>query len=478
MTLTDALGWTLLHTIWEGAATALLLSVALSLTRSSRVRYLVACTALAASLFGLAITFLYFVPANSFVPAVAPILRAAPNGSRAAVFAFATAAASNTALPQWISIVWLSGVVIFQLRALGGWMAVSRIRAKGVCAVSVQWQGRLKELAAQLRVTRPVMMLESSLTGVPVVMGHLKPVILIPVGVLAGLPAAQIETILLHELAHVMRNDYLINLLQTMAEGLLFFHPATWWISNVIRAERENCCDDLAVAASGDAHVYALALTALAESHGGLAMAASGGSVIRRVRRLLLRPENQRGGLMPVMACCLLVIACALGLSHAQAAPQTPAVKSADTPYEKWLTEDVAYIIRDDERQAFQRLATNEEREEFVKQFWLRRDPTPDTLVNEYKEEHYRRIGYVNRFYSSGSELAGWKTDRGRVYITYGPADEIESHPSGSAAKPYPYEQWRYKLIEGVGQNVIIDFEDKGRTGDFHMTMDPISVRG
>ncbi len=179
----------------------------------------------------------------------------------------------------------------FQVRAWGGWLAVSRMRRTGVCAAPAPWRERLEHLARALRVTRPVVLLESSLTGVPVVIGHLKPVILIPVGLLTGLPSEQLETILLHELAHVLRHDYLINLLQTIAESLLFYHPATWWISSVICDERENCCDDLVVAASGDAHRYALALTALAAGHGGLAMAASGGSVSHRVRRLLQRPE-------------------------------------------------------------------------------------------------------------------------------------------------------------------------------------------
>ncbi len=171
------------------------------------------------------------------------------------------------------------------------------------------------------------------------------------------------------------------------------------------------------------------------------------------------------------------MILCAIGLSRAHAAPQTQG-PAAQSPYAKWLNEDVAYIIRDDERQAFKRLTTDEEREEFINQFWLRRDPTPDTIANEFKEEHYHRIGYVNQHFGPPSGLPGWKTDRGRVYITYGTPDEIESHPSGDTDKPYPYEQWRYKLIEGIGQNVIVEFDDTGKTGDFRMTTDPANVKG
>jgi GWxTD domain-containing protein len=156
--------------------------------------------------------------------------------------------------------------------------------------------------------------------------------------------------------------------------------------------------------------------------------------------------------------------------------------KELETPYKKWINEDVGYIITDEERQAFKRLATDEEREQFIEQFWLRRDPTPDTVENEYKEEHYRRIAYANDHYASG--IPGWKSDRGRIYIMYGPADEIESHPSGGSyerpaeegggeTSTYPFEQWRYRYLEGIGTNIIIEFVDTTMSGEYHMTMDP-----
>ncbi|MGA2271361.1 MAG: GWxTD domain-containing protein [Bryobacteraceae bacterium] len=156
--------------------------------------------------------------------------------------------------------------------------------------------------------------------------------------------------------------------------------------------------------------------------------------------------------------------------------------KELETPYRKWLNEDVAYIITDEERAAFKRLQTDEEREQFIEQFWLRRDPTPDSVENEFKEEHYRRIAYANEHYASG--IPGWKTDRGRMYITYGPADEIESHPSGGTyerppeegggeTSTFPFEQWRYRYIEGVGTNIIIEFVDPTMSGEYRMTMDP-----
>jgi len=156
--------------------------------------------------------------------------------------------------------------------------------------------------------------------------------------------------------------------------------------------------------------------------------------------------------------------------------------KELETPYKKWLQEDVAYIITDEERTAFKRLNTDEEREQFIEQFWLRRDPTPDTVENEFKEEHYRRIAYANDHYASG--IPGWKADRGRIYIMYGPPDEIESHPSGGTyerpaeegggeTSTYPFEQWRYRYLEGIGTNIIIEFVDTTMSGEYHMTMDP-----
>ena len=155
--------------------------------------------------------------------------------------------------------------------------------------------------------------------------------------------------------------------------------------------------------------------------------------------------------------------------------------KELETPFKKWLDEDVTYIINDEERKAFKALATDDEREQFIEQFWLRRDPTPDTEENEYREEHYRRIAYANEHYASG--IPGWRSDRGMIYIKYGPADETESHNGGTEERPfeegggttsmYPYEKWRYRYIEGLPPNVEIEFVDKTLTGEFRMTMDP-----
>ena len=156
--------------------------------------------------------------------------------------------------------------------------------------------------------------------------------------------------------------------------------------------------------------------------------------------------------------------------------------KELDTPYKKWLQEEVPYIISDEERSAFLHLQTNEEREQFIEAFWQRRDPTPDTVENEFKEEHYRRIAYANERFASG--IPGWKTDRGRTYIIWGPPDETESHPTGGqynrpesegggSTSTYPFEDWRYRHMDGIGDNIIIEFVDTTGSGEYHMTMDP-----
>ena len=151
-------------------------------------------------------------------------------------------------------------------------------------------------------------------------------------------------------------------------------------------------------------------------------------------------------------------------------------------PFKRWLREDVHYIITGDERKVFLNLSTDEERENFIEQFWLRRDPTPDSEENEYREEHYRRIQYANERFASG--IPGWRTDRGRIYITFGPPDEREEHPSGgSYQRPYeegggttstfPFEFWRYRYIEGIGTDIILEFVDPTMTGEYRLTMDP-----
>jgi GWxTD domain-containing protein len=149
--------------------------------------------------------------------------------------------------------------------------------------------------------------------------------------------------------------------------------------------------------------------------------------------------------------------------------------------YKTWLDQDVAWIISEEERKAFKTLSNDEERDAFIEQFWLRRNPNPDSPENEFREEHYRRIAYANEHFASGKP--GWKTDRGRVYIAWGPPDSIESHPSGGfyqrppeegggETTTFPFETWHYRYIEGIGENTDLEFVDSCQCGDFHFTID------
>ncbi len=200
---------------------------------------------------------------------------------------------------------------------------------------------------------------------------------------------------------------------------------------------------------------------------------------------------------VPVLFSAILLGGLSLLPVFAQDKPETPAKQESEkerkqrekklykelaTPYKRWIDEEVAYIITDEERAAFLRLNTNEEREQFIEQFWLRRDPTPDTVENEFKEEHYRRIAYANERFSSG--IPGWKTDRGRIYIIWGPPDETESHPTGGAydrppeegggsTSTYPFEKWRYRYLEGIGTDINLEFVDVSGSGEYRLTMDP-----
>jgi GWxTD domain-containing protein len=191
-----------------------------------------------------------------------------------------------------------------------------------------------------------------------------------------------------------------------------------------------------------------------------------------------------------------LLFTAALGLSPAQS-PETIArpltekqrvkkeaalKKELESTWSRWVHQDVAWIITDEERTTFKHLGTDDEREQFVEQFWLRRVPTPDTVENEYKEEHYRRIAYANEHFASG--IPGWKTDRGRMYIRFGAPDEIEAHPSGGTyerppeqgggtTSTYPFEQWRYRHLDNVGENIVLEFVDTTMSGEYHLAFDP-----
>ena len=222
-------------------------------------------------------------------------------------------------LLPWVVMVWLAGAAILWMRLVGGWAVAARMRSMRVRRAPPEWQDALGKLGARIGLSRPVRLLVSALVQAPTVAGWLRPVVLVPVGALGGLPAEHLEALLLHELAHIRRHDYLVNILQSVAEALLFYHPAVWWVSGHLRSERELCCDDVAVSVTGDGFTYAHALAQLEAyrpAHLIAAVAANGGSLSDRIARLLGQPQPAaRTGLGPgVVTVALLLVAAAYGL--------------------------------------------------------------------------------------------------------------------------------------------------------------------
>lgn len=320
----QALGWTLIHFIWQGALAAMLFAGVNTLLRrrSANIRYAAACSAMLLMLL-LPLATLYIVSLSSTNAAAMQQTRdsaseqVAPSRNTAslshqqinapgevdpeallppeAMRSETWAEDSFASILPWLVLVWLAGALLLSLRFLGGWTAAQQLKFRRTNPATHDWQETIIRLSQRLRLSKPVHLCESALVEVPTVIGWLRPVILVPMSVLTGLGAQQVEALLAHELAHIRRHDYLVNLLQTAVETLLFYHPAVWWVSRRVRVEREHCCDDLAVRTCGDVLGYARALTMLEQLRGHAAeqfmMAASGGSLIKRIRRLVEPPQ-------------------------------------------------------------------------------------------------------------------------------------------------------------------------------------------
>jgi len=295
------LGWTLLHFLWQGTAIALVYAMLrrlLGRSLSAQGRYVLSCSALVA---------MAVAPPLTFVPIPAANGRALWTVSPAE---------SQRLLPAVVAL-WLLGVLAFSIRLFGGWRFAARLRATAHPAPA-GWQQTLE---------RPVRLLVSPLVDVPTVIGWLRPAILVPVEFFTGLPAEHITALLAHEMAHIRRHDYLASILQSIAEAVLFYHPAVWWISEQIRAERELCCDDIAVAASGDAVTYAHALAELESRQPSRlkpALAANGGSLVNRIRRLI-EPANTIADSLPGPGAAwamILLWAAGLGVAAVHGAQQ------------------------------------------------------------------------------------------------------------------------------------------------------------
>ncbi|MBZ5674171.1 MAG: GWxTD domain-containing protein [Acidobacteriia bacterium] len=369
---------------------------------------------------------------------------------------------------------------------------------------------------------------ESESISVPMTVGQISPVILLPLG-WREWDSAKLRAVLGHEEAHIHRADWAIGVVARINCCVFWFHPLAWWLKKELALLAEYACDDSVLAQMGDRRQYAQALLEIAcamkSAHGRLLRdavpMAKETNVKKRMEQILddtrTIPQafGQRGWVALLM-CALPMgyFASAVQLAPAQsrtvipvAEPSTapdpipqpakqpariiaqtrrdtgqqlppqaapapvpaPPLASFDSPYQKWLDDDVVYIISVEESRAFRRLRTDEERQQFIAQFWLRRDPTPGTEENEFKEEMYRRIAFTNDRFSTA--IPGWKTDRGAIYIKYGPPDALDVH--GETPNTYPYETWTYRYLEGMGTNVALEFVDPTMTGRYHLTKDP-----
>jgi beta-lactamase regulating signal transducer with metallopeptidase domain len=249
-----------------------------------------------------------------------------------------------------IVIAWLIGVAVLVGRMAGGLWYVERVRRAALAAPASSWQAACLRLGERLRSSAPVRVVESMRVDVPAVVGWLRPVILLPAAAVAHLSPEQVEAILAHELAHVVRHDYLVNVLQSVVETLLFFHPAAWWVSSRIRVEREHCCDEIAVEACGDAFLYARALAGLEAARvgdAGLALAATGGSLVDRIRRILREPVNDQPRVAGWTITLVLTLAAAVGLSAAMQTPAVPVPAVPPVPPAAPVTHDWAASWRD-----------------------------------------------------------------------------------------------------------------------------------
>ena len=331
--LSEAIGLAVLHLLWQGVLVAAVLAVALRLLArsSANLRYGLSCAALAALVtLGVVTAYRSYEPAMAAAANVpiadtslveASSLDPAEPGMVAQLAMFVDVHSST------IAFLWLLGVVTLAARLAVSWSRTRGLLTEPATPAPQEWQEVTAHLCDMLKVTRAVRLIESAAVDVPSVIGFLKPVVLVPASSLSGLSTRQLEMILAHELAHIRRHDFLVNMLQSVADTLLFYNPSAWWISRQIRVERENCCDDLAVSTCGNAVEYARALTVLEELREtpALAVAANGGSLLDRVKRLIgIREKTMVNGWTAVAAAISFAVVMMVTSLPLQADRSTP----------------------------------------------------------------------------------------------------------------------------------------------------------
>lgn len=385
----SAIGWTLLHSLWQGALIALLLGVVLLFLqkKSSAFRYNIGASAIVLTLIGFLSTFTYLyqnelgatlndeklVVVVDATNATNPALDVIENQTLLSVFTDYF----NHHLPI-IVVLWLLGVMVLSLRFLGGIAYLERLKHSQNRPLEALWQQKMNSIKASVGVQQSIQLLESALIKVPMVVGYLKPIILLPVGTVNALSTAEVEAILAHELAHIRRNDYLINLVQSVIDVLFFYHPAVWWMSNTVRAERENCCDDLALSVTGNSLIIAKALAnleAIRMSNHQLSVAFTGNKnqLLNRISRLLGQPMKKNNQFLESIIAIFIIIICLTTVNYnvnAHTVPSTIVNVEAIIDTIKPLTSilETEKDIKEEEEEIIEEYIIIEETEEAMPQ--------------------------------------------------------------------------------------------------------------
>lgn len=397
--LAERVGWTLLHSLWQLAAVALTLTLVLALLRrrSPQARYAAGCLALAAIVALPIVTFVSLNPLKNVQRDAGDLVAAnamAPGESQpvGGSGGDSSAGASSARWARRIAAAWVVGVAGFSIWNFGGWVALRRMRHLCISPVPPDVLARFRTLALRLRVRPRVALLRSGLVASPVALGWLRPLVLVPASALSGLTPAQLDAILAHELAHIRRHDYFVNLLQTLAETLLFYHPAVWWVSRRMRIERELCCDDVAAELTDGGRVsYADALVAMEALRGPapgfevgppvLAVGACDGGLVSRVRRLLGAPQTPGTWRAAVLAFMAVVV-----LPMTLAGFGTLGARSARTDVAVAVPENAFDNEERERRGGWLRLPRLRELEGFAMSIYTRvtpRDADPDDVEDD-----------------------------------------------------------------------------------------------
>src|SRR5688572_8909507 len=291
--LMHTLAWSLLHFLWQGAAIAALAAAVMFVFRTPAARYLAGVTSIALMFVSFGATFgsLYSAASDPVVTGAATpaYVAAAPAAEVSSPLGYSPGPAASSDELAWLAQLWLAGVCLLALRIAFGLLFLERLRRRNLSALPEAFVLRCRILQHRLGISRVVRYCECRLVSVPAVIGLFRPIVLLPMRALTGLTPEQLEAVIAHELGHIKRFDVAVNFVQVVAETLFFFHPAVWWLNKRIRADREDCCDDMAIAACGERAGYARALATMEgwRDVPDFALAATGSSVAARVARLL-----------------------------------------------------------------------------------------------------------------------------------------------------------------------------------------------